>query len=128
MTKPNWSLVTRAKESGGTIRPAGLRAVLAGADLDAELAAFSRRGYHFSRTSDGGLELTGWPRRLFAEEIAAEIATETVGRRVEVHWRAPSTNDLARREAERGREGTAIFTEEQTAGRGRFGRVWRAAK
>lgn len=128
MTKPNWSLVVRAKESGGGIPGSRLGAVLAGGDLDEQIAAFGRRGYHFARTDDGALELASWPRRLFAEEIACELGTETVGRRVEMHWRVTSTNELARREAKRGREGAAIFAEEQAAGRGRFGRRWWAAK
>jgi len=126
--KPNWSLVTTAKEAGGAITAARLARIIGDGDLEEELGAFSRRGYHFEGTTGGGLHLAGWPRRLFAEEISHGLGTDLVGRRVEVHWRVGSTYDLARAEARRGREGTAIFTEEQTAGRGRFGRVWRAAK
>lgn len=128
MNKPNWSLVTAAKEAPRGLSAARLRRVLGDGDLQEQLGAFSRRGYHFEGTPGGGLRLTAWPRRLFAEEMSHALGTDVVGRRVEVHWRVPSTNDLARAEARRGREGAAIFTEEQTAGRGRFGRVWRAPK
>ncbi len=128
MTKPVWSIVTTAKEAGGVIGRARLRALLGKSPLDEQLTAFSHRGYHFSKEKGGGLRLDASPRRLFAEEIAADLGTETVGRRVEIHWSVPSTNDFARAEARRGREGTAIFCEEQTAGRGRFGRVWLAPK
>ncbi len=126
--KPNWSLVVSAKESGGGIAPQRLEKIVAGGNLDDEIAALARRGYHFEKTPDGGLEITGWPRRLFAEEIAYGLSTSVVGRRVEVHWVVSSTNDLARAESARGREGAAIFAEEQTTGRGRFGRTWRAPK
>jgi len=128
MTDPNWLLVTTAKESKRALSAARVKSILKGADLDAQLAAFARRGYHFERTDSNGLRIVAWPRRLFAEEIACGLGTETVGRRIEVHWKVPSTNDLARAQAARGREGTVVFTEEQTAGRGRFGRVWRAGK
>ena len=97
-------------------------------ELQSELAALSRRGYRFSVTSRGTLVLEAWPNRLFAEEIAFGLGTDVVGGRVETHWSVASTNDLARAQAKRKREGTAIFAEEQTAGRGRFGRAWTAPK
>ena len=128
MKRPNWSIVTAAKEAGGRLTRSRLEKILDGGDLAEEIAAFTRRGYHFETTRRGTLEITGSPKRLFAEEIAHDLATEVVGRRVETHWSVASTNDLARREAKRGREGTAIFAEEQTAGRGRFGRRWTAPK
>jgi len=128
VTKPNWALVIALKESGGTVTATRLQRLLRGAGVEETLAPLTRRGYHFEQTKSGGLRLAAWPRRLFAGEIAHGLGTDVVGRRVEVHWRVPSTNDLARAEARRGREGTGVFTEEQTAGRGRFGRVWRAEK
>jgi len=128
VTKLEWSLVITAKESGGRIAPAALRALVAEGDLDAQVAAFARRGYRFEPGPRGALVLSAWPRRLFAEEIAHGLGTDLVARRVETHWTVTSTNDLARAEARRGREGTAIFAEEQTGGRGRFGRKWVAPR
>jgi BirA family biotin operon repressor/biotin-[acetyl-CoA-carboxylase] ligase len=128
VTKPDWGLVTAARESGGRLTQSRLAAIVEPARLDAQLAAFAKRGYAFSVTPRGTLVLDKWPRRLFAEEIASDLGTDTVGRKVETHWTVGSTNDLARAEAARGREGTAIFAEEQTAGRGRFGRRWAAPK
>jgi len=128
VTKLNWSLVAAARDGGGRITPAKLKAVLAGADLESETAAFAGRGYKFSLTPRGSLQLVEWPNRLFAEEIAHELRTDVVGKRVETHWSTTSTNDLAKNEAARRREGTAVFAEEQTAGRGRFGRRWTAPK
>lgn len=49
----------------------------------------------------------------------------TIGRKVIRYATVTSTNDLARRRAEDGEaEGLVICAEEQTAGRGRFGRSW----
>lgn len=126
MTRPDWSLVIWAKESGAAIPPADLRRIIDPSRLDDQLSAFSRRGYHFTLTPKGALRLDSWPRRLFAEEIAHDLATDTVGRAVEMHWKVPSTNDLARAHARRHREGVAVFSEEQSSGRGRFGRIWTA--
>lgn len=128
MKRPNWTLVTAAREAAGTLHPSTVRRILDGGDLDDELAAFSRRGYHFKVSPKGGVKLVDWPRRLFAEEIRTDLGTETVGRRVEVHWRVSSTSDLARDDARRGREGVVHLAEEQARGRGRFGRVWRAGR
>jgi BirA family biotin operon repressor/biotin-[acetyl-CoA-carboxylase] ligase len=48
-----------------------------------------------------------------------------IGRRIESHTVANSTNDLVRAAAERGEpEGLVVTAEEQLAGRGRMGRRW----
>jgi BirA family biotin operon repressor/biotin-[acetyl-CoA-carboxylase] ligase len=53
------------------------------------------------------------------------LTTESFGRRVIYVTSTHSTMDVARREAEDGApEGTVVIAEEQTAGRGRFGRPW----
>lgn len=53
------------------------------------------------------------------------LSTETFGRRFEHHESIGSTQDRARELAEAGtEEGTVVFAEEQTAGRGRLGRGW----
>ena len=57
--------------------------------------------------------------------ITSNLATRFIGQRVICYSRLTSTNDVAKREAQRGaREGTVIVAEEQTAGRGRIKRVW----
>jgi hypothetical protein len=48
VTTPDWSLVTAAREAGGRITPARLKAVLPKGDVDAQVAAFARRGYRFA--------------------------------------------------------------------------------
>ena len=117
-----------ARDNGGKVTAARLSALVEPSQLEAQLAAFARRGYGFSLTEKGTLVLEKWPKRLFAEEITSGLGTEVAGRRAEVHWVTASTNTLARAEARRGREGTAIFAEEQTGGRGRFGRKWVAPR
>ena len=61
--------------------------------------------------------------------IRAKLHTKIVGKRVVCVDRCESTNDLAWKAALEGEpEGLAIFAEEQSAGRGRFGRVWTAGR
>jgi BirA family biotin operon repressor/biotin-[acetyl-CoA-carboxylase] ligase len=128
VTTPNWSLIAAARESKRALPAARVASILAGADLDAELGAFSRRGYRFERSESGALRFAAWPRRLFAEEITTDLGADLVGRRVELHWKVTSTSDMARDAAARGREGRVILAEEQEAGRGRFGRRWLAPR
>ena len=53
------------------------------------------------------------------------LYTRIIGRRILYFQRLPSTMDEACREGEAGgEEGTVVLAEEQTAGRGRFGRLW----
>jgi BirA family biotin operon repressor/biotin-[acetyl-CoA-carboxylase] ligase len=59
------------------------------------------------------------------EKAAARLHTSRFGKRFIALRTVPSTNDLARQEAEKGApEGTVIVAEEQTAGRGRLSRSW----
>jgi len=59
------------------------------------------------------------------EAIRRSLRTRWLGQRVVFLPRAPSTMDLARSLALEGApEGTLVVAEEQTAGRGRFGRPW----
>jgi len=57
--------------------------------------------------------------------VEQQLTTAFVGRRLIHVASAPSTQDVARSEAEGGApEGTVVLAEEQTAGRGRLGRSW----
>jgi BirA family biotin operon repressor/biotin-[acetyl-CoA-carboxylase] ligase len=63
--------------------------------------------------------------RYTREGIEDGLGTRVVGRYLRWHDTLPSTNDLAMRLAEtHAPEGTVVVAEEQTAGRGRRGRVW----
>ena len=62
---------------------------------------------------------------LSAASITSELETRFVGQRVIYYPSLTSTMEVARREARQGAtEGTVIIADEQTAGRGRRGRVW----
>lgn len=59
------------------------------------------------------------------QALETALTTASVGRRLVYLTGTSSTMDVARREAEEGAEaGTVVMAEEQTAGRGRFGRTW----
>ncbi len=61
--------------------------------------------------------------------IQAAAGQATIGKRVLVFRETASTNDLLLRMGESGEpEGTVVFAESQTAGRGRFKRPWHSAE
>src|SRR6266540_3172458 len=63
-----------------------------------------------------------WLNRAAVEQ---RLVTRFVGRRLLYFTSTTSTMDVARAEAEAGApEGTVVFAEEQTRGRGRFDRAW----
>ena len=65
---------------------------------------------------------------LAIEAIEASLSTACIGHRITYLPVVTSTMDIARREAERGgEEGIVVVAEEQTVGRGRFGRRWLSA-
>lgn len=64
-------------------------------------------------------------KSLSADAITYGLNTEWLARRVVYHAHVASTNDLAKQLADAGEpEGTLVITDEQTAGRGRLGRLW----
>lgn len=66
---------------------------------------------------------------LLADKIKENLHTKIIGREVITLERATSTMDIAKKMLNDGaREGTTIFAEEQTEGRGRSGREWLCRK
>ena len=66
---------------------------------------------------------------LSAAAITRGLATRLVGQNVIHYSSLSSTMEMARGEVRRGApEGTVIIADEQTAGQGRMGRVWRSPK
>ncbi|MBI4303208.1 MAG: biotin--[acetyl-CoA-carboxylase] ligase [Chloroflexi bacterium] len=62
---------------------------------------------------------------LSASDITRDLQTRFVGQRVLYYPSLTSTMEVARREAlAKAPEGTAVVTDEQTAGKGRLGRTW----
>jgi BirA family biotin operon repressor/biotin-[acetyl-CoA-carboxylase] ligase len=65
------------------------------------------------------------PGDLSVEMISAHLRTRLIGRRLELHAEAGSTNDLAMAAGSAGApEGLAVLADRQSAGRGRLGRRW----
>jgi len=65
------------------------------------------------------------PDTLSAAALRRGLRTRLVGRRIDVHERVTSTNDVAWELAGLGAEdGAVVVAEEQTGGRGRLGRTW----
>lgn len=89
------------------------------------VTALRRAGYPIEGSPRRGYVLESVPDLLTAEEIRSGLATEVLGRQIEVRPQVASTNDLAKERARRGApEGLVVVAEEQTAGRGRLGRAW----
>ncbi len=64
---------------------------------------------------------------LSSEAISRQLNTRVIGRSVEYHPVASSTQALARAAAQNGApEGAVFIADRQTAGRGRLGRTWQA--
>ena len=72
-----------------------------------------------------GYQLKKIPDILFPSQVRRNFRGEQIGHRVMHFFTVGSTNDVAMRQAGRGApHGTVVLAEEQTAGRGRFGRSW----
>jgi BirA family biotin operon repressor/biotin-[acetyl-CoA-carboxylase] ligase len=115
------------KRAGEWTAPAELAAETldAPADMERALEELRADGYVIGRRRGGKIRLAGCGDRLIAHEIQRDLRTKIIGRQARVLERVTSTNDAAWQEALAGApEGTVIFAEEQTAGRGRMGRPW----
>ena len=63
--------------------------------------------------------------RLSADKIKDNLRTDIIGREIVTLERTESTMDIAKKMLKEGAiEGTTIFVEEQTQGRGRSGKEW----
>ena len=76
-----------------------------------------------------GYQLRTLPDILAPSLIQPELGDNEIGRKIIHYFRIDSTNDTALALAVEGAaEGTVVVAEEQTAGRGRFGRKWFSEK
>jgi BirA family transcriptional regulator, biotin operon repressor / biotin---[acetyl-CoA-carboxylase] ligase len=90
-------------------------------DLDA-LASF---GFGIERHPYRGAAYAGPAERLCPDQIEHGLATRWIGRRIAVWNRVGSTNDVAARAGHSAsNDGLVVLAEDQTAGRGRRGRLW----
>ena len=66
--------------------------------------------------------------RLRADELRAEVGATVIGREIVVLEQTTSTNDLVLQMATADTpEGSVVFAEHQTAGRGQRGNLWESA-
>ncbi|MCR6545293.1 biotin--[acetyl-CoA-carboxylase] ligase [Dehalobacterium formicoaceticum] len=90
-----------------------------------QINTLKKEGYEIASQTRIGYRLISVPDRLYPEEIQKQLRTNLVGRNMIYRERVDSTNILARQTGETGFvDGTVILAEEQTAGKGRLGRVW----
>src|SRR5215469_9395825 len=76
-----------------------------------------------------GYRLTRLPDLLVPGLLKKELGEAEIGHKIIHYFRADSTNTIALQMAAVGAvHGTVVVAEEQTAGRGRFGRVWYSEK
>ena len=69
------------------------------------------------------------PDLLDPDLIKTGLKTKRIGKKILVYSRTSSTNDVAAEYAKnRANDGLAVFTEEQTAGRGRAGAKWHSER
>lgn len=86
-------------------------------------------GYEIEAQPHMGYRLVSVPDRLIPEEIRWGLNTRWMGQKILSYEETDSTNDIATKLASQGApEGTVVFAEFQTKGRGRLGRSWIAPK
>ena len=82
-------------------------------------------GYEIEAVPHLGYRLVKIPDKLLPDEIERGLKTSVIGKKILVYEKCSSTSDVAEEIARSGgKEGTVIFAEHQTNGRGRLGRQW----
>ncbi|MCD7818074.1 MAG: biotin--[acetyl-CoA-carboxylase] ligase [Lachnospiraceae bacterium] len=82
-------------------------------------------GYEIESVPSKGYRIRKRPARITAEEISSRLQTEWAAHYVNFYESIDSTNNEARRLAEKGAPaGTLVVAEEQVQGKGRRGRSW----
>lgn len=76
-----------------------------------------------------GYQLEKLPDILVPSLVRSELPQGEIGRKIVHYFRTESTNRAALQlDAQNGPHGTVVLAEEQTAGRGRLGRIWYSEK
>lgn len=82
-------------------------------------------GYDIAATPHLGYRFISAPDRLIPLEVSWKLKTKIFGKKIYSFKKTDSTNTIAYRLAENGeKEGSVVFAEQQTKGRGRFHRAW----
>jgi len=129
---PNGALVMKLKQAGNEWQSITELAAALHSRRPALAAALDRLeafGYQLDYHPRMGVRLRTAADLLTNEEIAHDLETRVVGRRIAVFSSATSTNDVAAAAAREGAvDGHVVFAERQTRGRGRRGRTWASAR
>lgn len=89
------------------------------------IGALRREGYEIESVTNRGYRLVSCPDRLTPDEIAADLGTRLIGRKIFSYPSIDSTNEEAKRQALSGApDGSLFVAEQQTGGKGRLGRKW----
>ena len=87
------------------------------------------KGFVIDSVTHRGYILKSIPSRLCAEAVKLFLKTQVVGKTIKVLDSVGSTNDYLKELGYKGAdEGTVVIAREQTAGKGRLGRVWQTKK
>lgn len=87
------------------------------------------QGYRFEAVQRKGYRMIDKPDKLDINRFLEKLTTERLGRNIKYYDEVDSTNAVAHTlVAEGAPEGTLVFAEKQTAGRGRMGRKWHSPK
>lgn len=88
-----------------------------------------KEGYEITGEPHVGYRLIGTPDKLIPEEVSHKLGTKIIGKKIYSYEMTDSTMDVAHRLAQSGSpEGTVVFSEGQSKGRGRTGRQWFSPK
>ncbi len=83
------------------------------------------KGFEIESVTNKGYLLRNTPARLCAEAVMCHLNTKLIGKKIIVLDTVGSTNDYLKSLGSKGAEaGTVVIAREQTAGKGRLGRVW----
>ena len=119
--------IVEALEVGEYSSPASLASRLncTQSELKKSLSVMRKQGYEIEENPALGIRLLKDPDVLSERVIRDGLRTRVLGKAVECHTRLGSTNEVAKELGRKGgEEGTVVIADEQTAGRGRFGREW----
>lgn len=88
--------------------------------------ALKEQGYNIESVRNRGYRLIECPDVILPESIRTNMNTGWFGRKIDYHTVIDSTNNEVKRLADSETEGLLVIADEQTAGKGRRGRVWQS--
>ncbi|GAB6056059.1 biotin--[acetyl-CoA-carboxylase] ligase [Methanobacterium alkalithermotolerans] len=94
-------------------------------EVETNIDKLKELGYQFDFSSNLGYRLKESSTLLLPFEIKRDLETKYIGREIHYFSEVDSTNNMAKKLAEKGaEEGTMVIAETQSRGRGRRGKKW----